>query len=161
MLAQAPKVKKSRKKANPGQVSSGEDDTEGERTHDEEERPRPKPRRVTRANPDATEESAGDATGDEQQPVTPKARPRARATRRKKTPEVVEAEEREESPLQSLTPSEGPVEPEEIETPKSLKRPRADEEEANGVNGAEPVDDDNDDAAAMADIQVRRKRIRH
>lgn len=60
--------------------------------------------------------------------------------------------------MQSLTPSEGRVEPEEIETPKSLKRPREDEEGANGLNGAEGVDDD---AEVMADIQVRRKRIRH
>jgi cohesin complex subunit SA-1/2 len=155
--AQAPKTKRGKKKGANAAASSDEE-SGAERTHDEDAT-RPKSRRVTRANPDA--DTAEEGTGDERAPVTPNTRPRPRpkATFRHKTPEVNDEGEPSQpgSPLGALTPSEGPVEAEEIQTPRaSLKRPRTDEEEDAAPNGAADID-----AEGTPDIQVRRKRIRH
>jgi len=156
--AQAPKVKRARKKGATAAASSGEEESGAERIHDEDAT-RPKSRRVTRANPDA--DTAEEGTGDERAPVTPKARPRPRpkATFRRKTPEAtVEGEPSQPgSPLGTLTPSEGPVDAEETQTPRSsLKRPRTDDEEEVAPNGTA-----DGDVEETPDIQVRRKRIRH
>ena len=169
--AQAPKTKRAKKKgaAAAAAASGGEEESEAERTQDEgaSAPSRPKSRRVTRANPDA--DTAEEGTGDEQHaPVTPKARPRPRpkATSRRKTQEATaEVDEVEPSeagsPLDALTPSEGPVEAEDTQTPRSsLKRPRTDDDDddddevaPNGTAGSE--------TEGIPDIQVRRKRIRH
>jgi len=162
--AQAPKAKRAKKKGAAAAASGGEEESEAERTQDEAP-PRPKSRRVTRANPDA--DTAEEGTGDEHAPVTPKARPRPRpkATSHRKTreatAEVDEVEPSEAgSPLDALTPSEGPVEAEDTQTPRSsLKRPRTDDDDdddevaPNGTAGSE--------TEGIPDIQVRRKRIRH
>jgi len=157
---QAPKMKRARKKGASAAASSGEEESGVERTHDEDST-RPKSRRVTRANPDA--DTAEEGTGDEHAPVTPKARPRPRpkATFRRKTPEATDEGEpshsQPDSPLGALTPSEGPADAEETQTPRSsLKRPRTDDEEEVAPNGTA-----DGDVEGTPDIQVRRKRIRH
>lgn len=166
--AQAPKTKRAKKKGAAAAASGGEEESEAERTQDEgapPPAPRPKSRRVTRANPDA--DTAEEGTGDEHAPVTPKARPRPRpkATSRHKTPEatpevdIVEPS-RDGSPLDALTPSEGPAEDEETQTPRSsLKRPRTDDDDDD--NEVAPNGTADSEAEGMPDIQVRRKRIRH
>ncbi|KDR77313.1 hypothetical protein GALMADRAFT_267467 [Galerina marginata CBS 339.88] len=158
--AQGPKVKRTRKKV--GQAASTEEDTEGERTQDEtaaQVHPRPKPRRVTRANPDVPEEGA-DASGNELGPVTPKAR--LGPTRRQKTPQT-DIEERDDSPLLSVTPSEEQPDIDVTLTPRSsLKRPRDDDgDENNETNAPNGMVDVDPEPAGIPDIQVRRKRIRH
>ncbi|KAF8153202.1 hypothetical protein B0H34DRAFT_800432 [Crassisporium funariophilum] len=161
------KIKKTRKNAKSGAAagSSGEE-SEGEKTLDEEEpsRPRPKPKRVTRANPTIEED---DGTADEDAPVTPKARPKPSATYRLKTPpqasheDGTNARSRSASPLRSATASDAEGEPDQTVTPKSsLKRPRTDdvEEESDIPNG---LSDGHSGVDDIPDIQVRRKRIRH
>ncbi|KAF8902622.1 hypothetical protein CPB84DRAFT_1961568 [Gymnopilus junonius] len=153
--AQSAKGKRTRRKA--GAAASSEEDTEGEHTQDEvvDERPLPKPRRITRRNPAVVEEDVAVNPSPDANPVTPKAQ---KVANLHKTPEVL-LEEHADSPMQSLTPSESQQEPDDTMTPKALKRPR-DEDETdspaalNGADGAEPEVD-------IPDIQVRRKRIRH
>ncbi|KAF9559794.1 hypothetical protein CPC08DRAFT_666116 [Agrocybe pediades] len=163
---QGPK-KRSRKKDSGLGASSGEE-TEGEKTNDEDGPPKPKHGRVTRANAAASGESTGALTGDEHDdPVTPKPRPKPRPRRKEpEAPEPVEEDHQDEaSPLPALTPSEeGQPEPEDMPedintTPKSasLKRPRdEDEDEAEAPNRDADVQEED-----ISDIRVRRKRIRY
>ncbi|CAA7269932.1 unnamed protein product [Cyclocybe aegerita] len=178
--AHAPKVKKSRKKG-AAAGSSGED-TDGERTNDEEPaaehvaRPQ-RPRRSTRSKR-AT--AADEGTGDDEVEATPKARPRPRprANYRRKSPSPSKESPAPEpepsppaSPMEPLTPmddSEPEPEPEPT-TPKpaSRKRARTEDEESDGnepaPNGIAPAASaqQSESGGGEVDIQVRRKRIRH
>lgn len=155
MKAQAAKGKRTRRKA--GAAASSEEDTEGEHTQDEvvEARPRPKPRRVTRGNPVVVEEDADNLSHDEANIVTPRAQ---RTANLAKVPRAT-PEEHEDSPMQSLTPSE-PHELHDTTTPKALKRPRDEDEteDPTALNGTEEAEPE---PVEIPDIQVRRKRIRH
>ena len=164
-VAQVSKVRKTKKKR--GTASSGED-TDGDQTNDEgivPPAPRPKPRRVTRSNPNV-DGDVEESTGDERAPVTPKARPRPRPKDAKTLPEAnLEGEDEPSqtsqpgSPMEAGTPPDAPEPDQALVTPKSArKRPRSDDEDMDELpNGTE----DAPESPAEPEIQVRRKRIRH
>ncbi|KAJ3515607.1 hypothetical protein NLJ89_g1655 [Agrocybe chaxingu] len=173
----APKVKKSRKKG--AAVGSSGEDTDGERTNDEDPaaepaaRP-PRPRRSARSK---RRTAADEGTGDDEVEATPKVRPRPRANYRRKSPPPSKEnpapvpEPSPASPMEPLTPmddSEPEPEPEPT-TPKpaSRKRARTEDEEPNdnepapnGIAPATPAQQSEGEGGEV-DIQVRRKRIRH
>ena len=169
------KVRKPRKGAKGGAAAaSSAEESEGEKTLDEDEgAPRPRPKRATRANPVVEEEAVLDE-GNRLDPVTPKARPRPRPRpiHRDKTPtgSLHGSENGQRSPLGSplppVTPSDeggeqglGEEPNNEIATPKSsLKRPRTDGDEA--IEAAAP-NGTSDHLEGTPDMQIRRKRIRH
>jgi cohesin complex subunit SA-1/2 len=170
-----PKVKKARKGAKSGAAAvSSAEESEGEKTIDEDEAaPRPKPKRTTRANPVVEEATALDE-GNNPDPVTPKPRPRPRPLHRDKTPtgSLHGSENGRNSLSGSPPPPVGPSDEElglggepnnEIATPtSSLKRPRMDEvDETIEVPNGTSEPDHLINVDGTLDLQVRRKRIRH
>lgn len=155
LLAQAPKARRTRRKA-----AAGEDETDGEGEITEggtrKVLPRRKSNRVTRSNPDG----GRDETTSDEEPITPKAKPRPRAVRRQKTPTGSVAEDLVQHPSLKLTTPSRVLEAEREQfatsTPQtSRKRPRneePDEEMSDNSRGGSPEE---------PEIEVRRKRVRH
>lgn len=164
LSAQVPRAKRTRKKA-----GTGEDETDGEGTHEAGNKVRPQrtSRRVTRSNPDGgLDESTGDE-GEAPAPITPKAKPRPRPLLRQKTPPEISAAAENMAPEPSLNPASPSTvhEPEAEQlitsTPQSSrKRPRSeepDEEMSPAPDGRESVSG----SPGGPEIEVRRKRVRH
>ncbi|TFK31727.1 hypothetical protein BDQ12DRAFT_93119 [Crucibulum laeve] len=150
-------------------VTSDEDESEVERPADgsEVDAPAsPKPRRRTRGQvpkpvEDSEQENVG---GDEPEPVTPKARPRPRPAHKAKSLVKPRAEERPASPTGSMDAGASEPQPSTPKTSRKRPRDKEDEEQEEPVttNGAVDHDDGSDlPATPAADIQVRRKRVRH
>lgn len=161
--------KKKADKAGLSGASSG-DETEGEKTGNELEaqptRPKPRPKRATRANPIIADEepkgtpaSASAAVEPIPEPKTPQRR-RATSTPLSDVPLDVDEEDAEKTPTRASVAASAPV-----STPLSTKRnkrPRGDEDAADGdalPNGGTSGHDS--DVAGTPDIKVKRKRVRH
>jgi len=158
--------KKKADKAGLSGASSG-DETEGEKTANELEahpaRPKPRPKRATRANPVIAEDETGEpATAVVETvpgPTTPQ-RLRATSTPLSELPADAEEEDVEKTPTRASVAATAPV-----STPMSVsrnKRPRGDEDAEDGdalPNGGASGHDS--DVAGTPDIKVKRKRVRH
>jgi hypothetical protein len=184
--AQAPRVKRSRKKPATG---TGEDETDGETTHEAGNKvhpPQRAPGRVTRSNPGAGDESTGDE--DPSAPVTPKAKPpRPRPLRRKTTTppplsetavaaaatttttEDVVHDPTSLIPASSSSPSSTTMQEVELEgepfptsSPQSSrKRPRSEDRDDEEMSEAATMESGPPGSPEGPEIEVHRKRVRH
>jgi cohesin complex subunit SA-1/2 len=132
-----------RKKAAGADLSEEESEVENLVAEQPKQKPRPRPKRVTRSNPIIEEEPADE--------------PPAEVPSREPSPEHDAAGPGDDASLRVSTPDR-PTQEEDQQTPKSsLKRPRTDEEEEEDAADASPEAE----VTPVKDVQVRRKRIRH
>lgn len=141
------RARKGGKKKAAGADALSEEESEVENLIVEQPRqkPRPRPKRVTRSNPVVEEEPADE--------------PPAEEPSREPSPQQSVVAPEEDVSVRASTPDRPELD-ENQQTPKSsLKRPRTDdEEEADADAGGASADAE---VTPVKDVQVRRKRIRH
>lgn len=133
-------------------------------------RPKPRPKRATRARP--AKPAAGDMDSEapeDDDPATPKAKTRPKATYKVKTPTKPHDEPSHPSPAGSATMSEAELD--EPTTPQARRKRVRSEEPEEEVAGAESAGQANGSpsilppqptpATPVGEIQIRRKRARH